>query len=46
MANRRVVSYEEGENFAKEYGMRFFETSCKMDENVTEVRFLKRNWDL
>ena len=35
---RRVVSYEEGEGFAKENGLVFFEVSTKTPYNVTEVR--------
>jgi len=31
------VEYEEGENFAKENGMEFIETSTKTGENVKEV---------
>lgn len=31
MSDQRVVSYEEGENLAKEYNIRFFETSAKQD---------------
>jgi len=34
---RRVVSYDEGEAYAKDNGLTFFETSCKTPENVTEV---------
>lgn len=29
-----MVSKEEGENLAKEYGIQFFETSAKNDQNV------------
>ena len=35
--SRRRVSYDEGEKFAKENGLTFFETSCKTPENVREV---------
>ena len=34
---RRVVSYDEGEAYAKDNGLTFFETSCRTPENVTEV---------
>lgn len=44
MEIRRVVSTEEGQRFAEEHGLRFFETSCLTPYNVTEVKFLKRNW--
>jgi len=33
------VSYEEGEQFAKEHGLVFMEASAKTAENVEEVRF-------
>ena len=29
-----MVSFEEGENLAKEYNIHFFETSAKQDQNV------------
>jgi threonine dehydratase len=35
--DRRVVSYEEGERFAKEHGLIFFEFSAKTAQNVDEV---------
>jgi Ras-related protein Rab-8A len=34
MDEQRVVSTEEGQNLAKEYGIQFFETSAKNDNNV------------
>lgn len=37
LANRRAVSYEEGEQFAKENGLVFLETSAKTAFNVEEV---------
>lgn len=33
----RTVSYEEGENLAAAYGMKFFETSAKEGTNVNEL---------
>ena len=39
MQDQRVVSFEEGENLAKEYNIHFFETSAKQDMNV-EKSFL------
>ena len=36
---RREVRREEGENFAREHGLVFMETSAKTAENVEEVRF-------
>lgn len=35
-----MVSFEEGEKFAKENDMIFLETSAKTSENVEEVRIL------
>ncbi len=35
--DRRMVSYEEGEEFAEKNGMMFFESSGKTGENVKEV---------
>ena len=32
------MSTEEGQRFAEEHGLRFFETSCLTPFNVTEVR--------
>lgn len=37
MQDQRVVSYEEGENLAKEYSIHFFETSAKQDQNVEKA---------
>jgi len=37
LCNRRVVSKEEGEAFAKEHGLPFIETSAKQSANVDEV---------
>ena len=37
LANRRAVSTEEGEQFAKENGLVFLETSAKTAHNVEEV---------
>ena len=38
LANRRAVSTEEGEQFAREHGLVFLETSAKTAHNVEEVR--------
>ena len=35
--SERVISAEEGEKLAKEYGIKFFETSSKYNINITEV---------
>ena len=35
--NRRQVSYQEGEEFAKENNMMFLETSAKLAKNVEQV---------
>ena len=35
--SERVISAEEGEKLAKEYGIKFFETSSKDNINITEV---------
>ena len=35
--SRREVSKEEGENFAREHGQGFFETSAKTSENVPDA---------
>jgi len=35
---RRVVSFDEGERFAKENGLTFFEASNNTAHNVKEVR--------
>ena len=37
MEESRKVSYEEGQNLAKEVGMKFFETSAKTNYNVNET---------
>jgi len=37
MDDKRVVSKEQGEQLAKEYGVRFMETSAKADINVEEA---------
>ena len=37
MQHRRAVSTEEGEQFAKEHGLVFLETSAKTAHNVEEV---------
>jgi len=36
--HRRAVTTEEGEQFAKEHGLVFLETSAKTAHNVEEVR--------
>jgi Ras-related protein Rab-2A len=38
--HRRAVSVEEGEQFAKEHGLIFLETSARTADNVEEVRFV------
>ncbi len=38
--HRRAVTTEEGEQFAKEHGLVFLETSAKTAHNVEEVRVL------
>ena len=38
--HRRAVTTEEGEQFAKEHGLVFLETSAKTAHNVEEVRAL------
>ena len=40
LAHRRAVSTEEGEQFAKENGLVFMETSAKTAHNVEDVRVL------
>ena len=35
--NERLVSFDEGQKLAKEYGMEFFETSAKSNTNVNET---------
>jgi Ras-related protein Rab-2A len=37
LSNRRVVTYEEGQQFAIEHGLLFIETSAKTAENVEKV---------
>ncbi len=37
MQHRRAVSTEEGEQFAKEHGLIFLETSARTAHNVEEV---------
>ncbi len=37
LKNEREVSYEEGENFAKQYNLKFFECSAKEGINVNEA---------
>ena len=37
LEEKRVVSKEEGERFAKENGLFFLETSAKTDDNVDEA---------
>ena len=37
LENDRVISVEEGKNFANRNGMQFIETSAKMDTNVSEA---------
>ena len=39
LAHRRVVSKEEGEQFAKENGLLFLEASAKTAQQVEEVSF-------
>ncbi len=39
LAHRRAVSTEEGEQFAKENGLVFMETSAKTAHNVEDVSF-------
>ena len=47
LSHRRVVSYEEGEQFAREHGLVFLETSAKTAHNVEEafVRTAKQIYD-
>ena len=35
--NERLVSFDEGQKLAKEFGMQFFETSAKTNINVSET---------
>ncbi|GJN11673.1 hypothetical protein PR202_ga29880 [Eleusine coracana subsp. coracana] len=37
LSDRRAVSYEEGERFAKEHGLIFLESSAKSAQNVDEI---------
>ena len=37
LESERVISKEEGQDFAKRYNMQFIETSAKMDTNVSEA---------
>ena len=37
LESARKVSYDEGEDFAKKYGMLFYETSAKTGKNINEV---------
>ena len=46
LENRRQVSTEEGERFAKENGLIFMETSAKTAFNVEEVSLLPQINDL
>nr|CAB3503500.1 unnamed protein product [Digitaria exilis] len=39
LSDRRTVSYEEGESFAKKHGLIFMESSAKTAHNVEEVMF-------
>ena len=34
---KRVISKEKAENFAKSKGLKYFEISCKIDMNITEI---------
>jgi Ras-related protein Rab-2A len=40
LAHRRAVSTEEGEQFAKENGLVFMETSAKSAHNVEDISFI------
>ena len=37
MENERKVTFEQGKDFANQYGMKFFETSAKESTNVQEA---------
>ena len=37
LVNSRKISYEEGEAYAKKYGMLFYETSAKTGKNINEL---------
>jgi len=39
LSDRRTVSYEEDESFAKTHGLFFMESSAKTSHNVEEVMF-------
>ena len=39
LENKREVSYEEGQNFAEENDLLFFETSAKEGNNIQEIFF-------
>ena len=43
LINERQVSFEEGENFAKKYNIKFFEASAKDGTNVNELFFYIAN---
>ena len=43
LANNREVSFEEGENYAKKYNIKFFETSAKDGTNVNDSFFYLAN---
>ena len=43
LANERKVSYEEGENYAKNLNIKFFEASAKDGTNVNELFFYLAN---
>lgn len=40
LEHRRAVSFKEGEQFAKENGLIFLETSAKTAANVEDVRYM------
>jgi hypothetical protein len=44
LQHRRAVSTEEGEQFAKEHGLIFLETSARTAHNVEEVRGSSSGW--
>lgn len=37
LEDERKVSYEEGENLAKDYGGKFIETSAKTGQNIEKL---------
>ena len=43
LVNERQVSFEEGENYAKKYNIKFFEASAKDGTNVNELFFYLAN---